>query len=97
VGQTGRQFTKRYQEHKTAFKNNNQNYSFAKHLIKTAHSFGPMREIMQVLHSQKKGAHLNTIEKYHIYTEAKANNHLNDEHTIFPNAIFDILSTTDRP
>jgi hypothetical protein len=53
-----------------------------------------MEEIMQILQNQKKGAHLNTIEKYHIYTEAKADNHLNDEHTIFPNAIFDILSTT---
>jgi hypothetical protein len=53
-----------------------------------------MTETMQILHYQKKGAHLNTLEKYHIYTEAKADNHLNDEHTIFPNTIFDLLITT---
>jgi hypothetical protein len=90
--QNGRQFAKRYQEHKTALKNNNLNYSFAKHLNKTAHSFSSMKEVMQILQCHKKGAHLNTIERYHIYTEAKANNHLNDDHTIFPNAIFDTLS-----
>jgi hypothetical protein len=73
---------------------NNLNYSFAKHLNKTAHSFGPVKEVMQILQCHKKGAHLNTIERYHIYTEAKANNHLNDGHTIFPNTIFDTLSKT---
>jgi hypothetical protein len=40
VGQTGRQFSIRYKEHKTAFRNNNQNNSFAKHLNDSAHSFG---------------------------------------------------------
>ena len=34
---------------------------------------------------------LNTIEKFHIYTEFKNDNHLNDEHTVAPNKIFDTL------
>ena len=59
--------------------------------------FGPMKEIMQILHCHKKGPHLNTIERFHIHTEAIANNQINDDHTIFPNAIFDVLTKTNRP
>ena len=87
----------KYKEHKTAFRNNNQTYSFTKHLNDEAHSFGPMNEIMQILHCPKKRPHLNKIERFHIHTESIANNQLNDDHTIFPNAIFDILSRTNRP
>jgi hypothetical protein len=97
VRQTGRRFPTRYKEYKTAFHNNNQTYSFTKHLNDAAHSFGPMNEIMQILHCHTKGPHLNTIERFHIHTESIANNQLNDYHTIFPNAIFDILSRTNRP
>ena len=97
VGQTGRRFSTRYKEHKTAFRNNNLSYSFAKHLNESAHSFGPMNKIMQIIQCHKKGPHLNTIERFHIHTAAMSDTHLNDDHTIFPNPIFDILSRTNRP
>jgi len=91
VGQTGRRFSTRYKEHNTAFRNNNQTHSFAKHLNE-GHSFGTMNENMQILHRhQKKGPHLNTIERFHIHAKSITNNHLNDDQTIFPNAIFDAL------
>jgi len=45
--------------------------------------------MMQVLQYQNKGAHLNTYERFHIYAEYIKENHLNDEHTIFPNKLFD--------
>ena len=61
VGQTGRQFSTRYKEHKIAFRNNSNTSSFAKHLIQEARSLGPMSNIMQIVHCHKKGAHLNTI------------------------------------
>ena len=38
---------------------------------------------MQVLHYQKKNAHLNKVERYYIHAEFTANNHLNDR-TSFP-------------
>jgi len=44
---------------------------------------------MQLLHYQKKGPHLNTVEHFCIQTEAASNNHLNDNQTIYPNRIFD--------
>jgi hypothetical protein len=97
VGQTGWQFFTRYKEHKTALCNNNQAYSFAKHLSDAAYSFGPMNEIMQVLHCHRKGPHLNMIERFHIRAESIRCNHLNDNHTIFSNAIFDTLLRSNRP
>jgi len=41
--------------------------------------------------------HLNTIERYYIHAEHAANNHLNDDHTTFPNKIFDTLLKAYRP
>ena len=52
----------------------------------------PIRNIMQVLRHQRKEAHLNTIESLYIHKEHKAGNDLNDDHTIFPNKIFDNCS-----
>jgi transposase-like protein len=90
--QTGRRFSTRYKEHKAAFCNNNQAYSFAKHLNDAAHSFSPMNEIMQVLHCYRKGPHLNMIERFHIHSDS-----IDSNHTIFPNAIFDTLLRSNHP
>jgi hypothetical protein len=62
VGQTGRNFWARFNEHKAAFRTNSQNSNFAKHLIEHAHSFGPIQATMQILQWQNKGTCLNTIE-----------------------------------
>jgi hypothetical protein len=53
-----------------------------------------MNKIMEIIHCHKKGAHLNTMEKFHIHTEFAKNNHLSDPQTILPNAIFDTLKKT---
>jgi len=81
----------------TAWRNHSTTSNFAQHLIKEAHSFGPMNKVMEIVNCHKKGAHLNTIEKSHIHTESVKNNHLNDPQTIHPNAIFDTLIKIDRP
>jgi hypothetical protein len=46
---------------------------------------------MQILRHHKKGPHLNTLERFYIHAEHTSNNHLNDNHTIFPNKIFETL------
>jgi len=97
VGQTGRSFLTRFNEHKAAFKTGNQSSNYTKHLTEHSHSFGPIQDTMQILQCQNKGAHLNTIEQYYIYREFTQNNHLNDEHTISPNKIFDTLLAPDKP
>jgi hypothetical protein len=49
VGQTGRNFTVRFNEHKNAFKKNSHTTNFAKHLIEQTHSFSSIQNTMQVL------------------------------------------------
>ena len=97
VGQTGWSFAIRFQEHKMAFKTGNKPFNFAKHLMEHTHSFGPIHNTLQVLQLHNKGAHLNTIERFHIYSEYTDNNHLNDESTIFPNKTFDTLLKPHQP
>jgi len=97
VRQTGRRFSIHYDEHKKAFYNNSLTSSFAQHLHEQAHSFGPIDDVMQVLHHHKKGVHLNAVERFYIYAKYVANNHLNDNHFIFPNIIFDTLLKTHCP
>ena len=92
IGQTGRRFATRFKENEAAFRNKGHSSNFAKHLIEEGHSFGPIHSIMQVLHYHSKGAHLNKLERFHIHAESAASNHLNDNHAIFPNAIFDTLA-----
>jgi hypothetical protein len=88
VGQTGRSFTMRFKEHKYAFKTNNHTSNYAKHILEQSYSFGPIHDTMQILQYQNKGNHLNTIERFYIYTEFTKNNHLNDEYNIFPQQNF---------
>ena len=52
---------------------------------------------MQLCNDGNKGSHLNTIERFYIYAEYLNNNHLKDEHTIFPNIIFEALLKPHQP
>jgi len=40
---------------------------------------------------QTKGIHLDTIERFHIHRQAAIHNHLNDDHTLSVNRIFDAI------
>jgi len=96
VEQTGRNFLTRFNEHKAAFRTNNQNSNYAKHLTEHTHSFSPIQDTMRILQRHNKGAHLNTIERYYLYREFTKSNQLNDEHTISRNKIFDALLAPDK-
>jgi len=91
VGQTGRNFIERYNEHKRAFRNNSHTSRFAQHLNEHAHCFGSIDNIMQILHHQKKGPHLNTTEQFYTHKEAASGNHLNNNQKILANRIFDTI------
>ena len=47
-----------------------------------------------ILDFYKEGAHFNTIEQFYINADYASNSHLNDSHTVFPNAISDTLLKT---
>ena len=81
IRQKDRNFTIIYDEHKHAFWIDNHSSRFAQHLNEHARSFGTIDNTMHILHYQKKGAHLNTIECFYIHAEYTSNHHLNDSHT----------------
>ena len=88
IGQTGRDFRTRYNEHKRALQYNPHTSKYALHAATQQHTFGNIQEHMQILHTHNKGAHLNTIEKFYIFKEASTSNHLNDHHTVPNSKIF---------
>jgi hypothetical protein len=97
VGQTGKSFRKRFNEHRNAFRFNHHTSNFATHLIEESHSFGPIYNTMQILKRHSKCTHLNTIERFYIYAEYVNNNQLNDKHTVSPNSIFEALQRPNLP
>jgi transposase-like protein len=91
VGQTGRSFRTGFSEHFRDFKYANHKSKFAQHLLDNNHSFGPIDNILEVLHSTSKGKLMDTLEKFHIYKITRENIQINDKNTSKPNAIFDTL------
>jgi len=90
VGQTGREFRTRFNEHKRSFIHNSQTSKYALHLLEHSHTLRNVQDVMRVLQFQKKGIQLDTIERFHIHRQAAINNHLND-HTLSTNRIFDTI------
>ena len=64
---------------------------FAQHVIEEGYNFGPMNEIMEVVHIAKKGRMLDTLEKLYMYKETKRDSQINDKPTIQSNPIFEVL------
>ena len=64
---------------------------FAQHLLDEGHTFGPMENIMDVVHYAKKGRMMDTLEKFHIYEVTQRDIQINDKSTIQRNPIFDTL------
>jgi hypothetical protein len=84
----GRSFTNGFKEHHLSFRNNNFNSKFAQRLLGYGHSFGKVENIIQLLHFNKKGIHLDTVEKFCVYKESEKENRLKDAHSVQPNRIF---------
>jgi len=64
TGQTGSPFHIRFLEHYNDFKYANNRSSFAQHILNEGHSFGPMNDIMNIVHFARKGKLLDTLEKF---------------------------------
>jgi hypothetical protein len=47
-------------------------------MLNTGHTYGSIADTMKVLKTEKKGRHLNTLEKYHIYKTSKEGLQMND-------------------
>jgi transposase len=69
IGQTDRPFHVRFREHYIDYKYPNNKSKFAQHVLEEGRSFGPVNEIMDVLHIAKKGGMLDTLERFYIFRE----------------------------
>jgi hypothetical protein len=88
VGQTGRTFNVRYKEHIHAIRSNNSNSRYSNHILNMGHTYGTITDTMNIIRTGRKGRHLNTLEKYHIYRISRNNLHMNDTHIKAQNPIF---------
>jgi len=72
----------RFREHSNDYKYANNSSKFAQHVLDEGHVFGPMVDIMDVIHIEKKGRILGTLEKYYVYRETQHVNQINDKLTV---------------
>jgi hypothetical protein len=68
TGQTRCTFKVCYREHINAIRTNRLNSKFAQHVLETGHNHNTRDQTMEILHIEKKGPKLNTLERFHIYT-----------------------------
>jgi hypothetical protein len=94
IGQTGRTFKARFKEHIQDIRTNRSNSKFAQHILDTGQTYNTIDQTMEILHIEKKGHKLNTLERFVIYTLTKKSRQLNDTYTMMNNPIFDILMKT---
>ena len=76
IGQTGRSFKRRFNEHIQAIKSNNQTTqksAFADHVLKTDHKYKNHEENMSIIEVIQKGNRMNILEEFHIYKNYKTN------------------------
>jgi hypothetical protein len=53
--------------------------------------YGSIADTMKILKTEKKGKHLNTLEKYHIYKTSKEGLQMNDTYIDTHNPIFEMI------
>jgi hypothetical protein len=82
VGQTERNLHARYKGHVQAIRNNNRNLGYSNHIVNMGHTYGTITDNMYIIKQRKKGKHINTLEKYHIYKINKNMLHMNDTYII---------------
>jgi hypothetical protein len=95
IGQTGRSFNTRYKEHIRDIKNNNSKSGYSNHILNTGHSYGNVTDALEIIKIERKGKHLNTLERYHIYEISKEGIHMNDIHDETHNQIFEVINNID--
>jgi len=76
IGQTGRLFRVRFQEHFQDFKYGNNKSKFAMHLLENKHSIDYIENIMKDLYITNKCHLMDTTEKLYVYKETKNSNEI---------------------
>ena len=64
---------------------------FAQHLLDEGHKFGPIENIMDIIHFAKKGRMLDALQRFYIYEVTHKGIQINDKLTVQKNRIFETL------
>jgi hypothetical protein len=92
-GQSGRNFRTRYKEHTQAICSNKVTSKYVQHILDTQHTYGTMEDTVDILHIERKGSFINTLERFHIYNLSKENLQMNDTY----NPIFNLITNYQPP
>jgi hypothetical protein len=91
IGQTGRSFKIRYDEHIRDIRFNKEKSKYASHILQFSHEYGTIDNTMEILKIENKGVRLDVIERYLIYKTNKEKPILNEQHVDVHNILFEIL------
>jgi hypothetical protein len=91
-GQTSHTFGTRYNEHTREIKSKGKTPKYAQHIHNTAHNYENIEKIMIILHIEKKGKMLDTLQNSYIYKIAKQGIQINETSTNEANLIHDFIN-----
>jgi hypothetical protein len=74
-----------------AIRSNNSSSGYSNHILNTGHAYGTITDTMDIVRTAKKGKHLNTLERYHMYRLSREKLHMNDTYIDTHNPIFETL------
>jgi endo-alpha-1,4-polygalactosaminidase (GH114 family) len=52
---------------------------------------GPIGEVMDILHTTRKGKYMDKVDKFYTYKATPKNNQINDKNTVKSNVIFEAM------
>jgi uncharacterized protein YbcV (DUF1398 family) len=93
VGQTGRTFYTRHKEHIKAIKIKLTQGIRTTYWVQD--TYGSITDTLENGEVERKGKHLNTLEKYHVYRFIRNRLHMNNTHIDTYNPIFEALQEVD--
>jgi hypothetical protein len=67
AGQMRRKFRTRYKEHVRDIRSNKEKTGYSHHILSTGHTYGTLEDTLKIVKIQRKGPHLNTLERFYIY------------------------------
>jgi hypothetical protein len=70
--------------------------SYSHHILSTCHTYGTLEDNLKIVKIQRKGLHLNTLERFYISKENKIGLLLNDTYTDQYNPLFELVTSVQE-
>jgi hypothetical protein len=96
VGQTGRNFRTRYEEHTNDIRLSKDKSRYALNILQQNHKYGPIDKTMDILRVASKSKYLDVLERLYIYKTAKCKQVLNEQYVGFTNVLFNLILDYDK-